>query len=235
MSSTPPAPADPGSPTPVASDLPPPPRRNDWLPSRRGLVLIALALVVGLVLFAVVWRQQSRHDFYTVEPVARPADDRAFDPLPAPRPADRERAASGLGERDADDRDRDRDRDRDPDERTAEVERAPQPIAPPPPAAPPAPTPPPAATDAPVPVHMPPPRYPRRALQRGIEGTVLVRADVGPDGVPTSVGIVRTSRSRDLDRAALDAVERWRFRPAMANGRPTVGSVVVPIEFSTRR
>ena len=66
-------------------------------------------------------------------------------------------------------------------------------------------------------------------------GTVLVRVDVGPDGVPTSVGISRSSRSRDLDRAAIEAVQRWRFRPAMADGRPTVGSVVVPIEFEARR
>ena len=87
----------------------------------------------------------------------------------------------------------------------------------------------------PLPGQTPPPDYPRRALRRGIEGTVLVRVDVGPDGVPTSVGISQSSRSRDLDRAAIEAVERWRFRPAMADGRPTVGTVVVPIDFNARR
>ena len=64
---------------------------------------------------------------------------------------------------------------------------------------------------------------------------MLVRVDVGPDGVPTSVGISQSSRSRELDRAAIEAVERWRFRPAMADGRPTVGTVVVPIDFNARR
>ncbi|HEY4555317.1 MAG TPA: energy transducer TonB, partial [Lysobacter sp.] len=76
------------------------------------------------------------------------------------------------------------------------------------------------------------PRYPAQALRRGEQGTVMVRADIGPDGVPTSVSLVAGSGSRHLDRAAQDAVRRWRFTPATVDGRPTVGSVVVPIEFT---
>lgn len=220
---------------PASSDLPPPrSRAHDWMPSRRGLVLTALAFLVGLVLFALVWRSQDG-DFYTVEPVARPSEVREFDPLPAPLPANRDRGASGMGERD-----RERDGSGDPrDDRTADLPPLPtQPVAPPVP--PPAPPPPPApavAIDAPVPIpgQTPAPMYPRRALRRGDEGVVMVRVDVGPDGIPTSVGISRSSRSRDLDRAALEAVRQWRFRPAMADGRPTVGTVVIPIEFTSPR
>ncbi|HEU4813184.1 MAG TPA: energy transducer TonB [Xanthomonadaceae bacterium] len=217
---------------PASSDLPPPSRRHDWLPSRRGLLFTALAFVAGLVLFAVVWRTQSRSDFYTVEPVAGPSAAQEFDPLPTPLPANRDRGASGMGERDRE--------AGDPDERTADepTRRPPEPVAPI--ELPPAPLPPPAPVAAtqppePIPGQTPPPNYPRRALRRGIEGTVLVRVDVGPDGVPTSVGISQSSRSRELDRAAIEAVERWRFRPAMADGQPTVGTVVVPIDFNARR
>ena len=218
---------------PDSSDLPPPRDRHDWLPSRRGLLLAALAFVVGLALFALAWRAQERSDFFTVEPVASPSASREFDPLPAPLPANRDRGASGMGERD---REREDDADRSAD---ARLPPPPEPIAPP--APPPAPLPPPEpveATQAPVPLpgQTPPPNYPRRALRRGIEGVVMVRVDVGPDGVPTSVGISSSSRSRDLDRAAIEAVERWRFRPAIAaDGRPTVGTVVIPIEFDARR
>ena len=58
---------------PDSSDLPPPRDRHDWLPSRRGLLLAALAFVVGLALFALAWRAQERSDFFTVEPVASPS------------------------------------------------------------------------------------------------------------------------------------------------------------------
>ena len=85
---------------PDSSDLPPPRDRHDWLPSRRGLLLAALAFVVGLALFALAWRAQERSDFFTVEPVASPSASREFDPLPAPLPANRDRGASGMGERD---------------------------------------------------------------------------------------------------------------------------------------
>ena len=38
---------------PASSDLPPPPSRaHDWLPSRRGLLLTAIAFLLGLGLIA---------------------------------------------------------------------------------------------------------------------------------------------------------------------------------------
>lgn len=212
---------------PAHYDAPPPGDRFDWLPSRRGLLLVALALVAGLLVFAMVWRNETRSDFYTVEPVARPTSERQFEPLPAPLPANRDRGASGMG----DEREREAER-----ERAAARTPPPPPVevveAPPPPSPPPAP---PVATQSPVPVSAPAPDYPRRALRRGEQGVVLLRVDVSAAGVPTSVGIVRSSRSRDLDRAAVNAVERWRFQPAMADGRPVAGTVEVPIEFTPDR
>jgi protein TonB len=62
-------------------------------------------------------------------------------------------------------------------------------------------------------------------------GTVRVLVTVGADGVPTDVSVESSSQSRDLDRAALDAVRKWRFRPAQRGGQAVAGSVVVPIEF----
>ncbi|MDQ3510555.1 MAG: energy transducer TonB, partial [Pseudomonadota bacterium] len=108
--------------------------------------------------------------------------------------------------------------------------------------APPPPPPPPEASIAqgepaatfqarPIAGRTPAPRYPPQALRRGERGNVLVRVDVGPDGVPVSVSVAQSSGSRLLDSAATDAVLRWRFQPAELNGRPTVGTVLVPIEF----
>lgn len=195
----------------------------DWLPSRRALLWMLLAFVAGLVMFALVLSGSS-DEFYRAGPAAPTANGRDYAALPTPLPAG-ERNASGML--------------RSPADAVADAERPRLVEAPrPPPVAAPAPalTPiaPAMAATRPEPIagRTPAPRYPPQALRRGERGTVVVRADIGPDGVPTSVGIASGSGSRLLDRAALDAVKRWRFRPAQANGQPTVGTVTVPIEFN---
>ncbi len=209
------------------------PRRSSalaaWTPGRRAWVWVVGAFAAGLLLFLLVrpGNEGSRPDDAT-RPTASSPD---YAPLPAPLPAG-ESEASGM--------DDERRRPPEPDERPQLVETAP----PPPPEPPPAPVAP--TTPAGVPLasgtrpeplegRMPPPSYPAQALRRGESGTVVVRAEVGPDGVPTSVTVARSSGSRTLDRAAVDAVNRWQFRPAQLEGRPTVGSVLVPIEFKPQR
>lgn len=56
-----------------------------------------------------------------------------------------------------------------------------------------------------------PPEYPRRAVQLGLEGTVLVRALVEGGGVPRTVRIVTGSGVDSLDAAAVRAVSGWKF------------------------
>ncbi|RZA28024.1 MAG: TonB family protein, partial [Lysobacteraceae bacterium] len=41
-------------------------------------------------------------------------------------------------------------------------------------------------------------------------------------------------RSRDLDRAVISAVRKWRFEPAMQDGKAVAGAVVVPVEFKSQ-
>ncbi|MFA4788634.1 energy transducer TonB, partial [Xanthomonas perforans] len=45
------------------------------------------------------------------------------------------------------------------------------------------------------------------------------------------VTLVQRSGSRDLDRAAMEAVRHWRFHPAQRNGQPVAGSMDIPFEF----
>ncbi|KFA33191.1 energy transducer TonB, partial [Xanthomonas vasicola] len=90
-----------------------------------------------------------------------------------------------------------------------------------------------AGGDRPVPIQgqMPPPRYPSAALRRGDAGDVVVRVDVDAAGNPGGVTLVQRSGSRDLDRAAMEAVRHWRFHPAQRNGQPVAGSTDIPFEF----
>jgi protein TonB len=62
----------------------------------------------------------------------------------------------------------------------------------------------------------------------------VLRVHVGADGVPYAVDVVDSSRSRLLDRAAADAVKRWRFRPAQRDGQAVSGQVQVPISFNAQ-
>lgn len=79
----------------------------------------------------------------------------------------------------------------------------------------------------------PQPNYPARALRSGVEGSISVRIDLDAQGVPTDVQVVSRSgeRSRDLDRAVLEAARAWRFQPAIRNGEPVAAAVVVPVDF----
>ncbi|TMI84527.1 MAG: energy transducer TonB [Bacillati bacterium ANGP1] len=61
----------------------------------------------------------------------------------------------------------------------------------------------------------------------GVEGTVGVRALVLADGTVARVDVSDSSGSAVLDRAAAEAVRRWRFLPATRDG--------VPIDAYVRR
>ncbi|MDH5833661.1 energy transducer TonB [Luteimonas kalidii] len=75
------------------------------------------------------------------------------------------------------------------------------------------------------------PEYPGAAMRAGEEGTVMVEVAVGADGSPTDVSIAQRSGSRELDRAALQAVRGWTFEPAIRDGQAVASTVQVPVDF----
>lgn len=78
----------------------------------------------------------------------------------------------------------------------------------------------------------PAPTYPRDALRDGVEGTVLLKVLVDIDGRPLDVQIEHSSGNRSLDRAAREQVlQRWRFRPAIQDGRAEQAIGLVPVDF----
>ena len=85
-------------------------------------------------------------------------------------------------------------------------------------------------------LHAPPPRYPTQARNRGIEGDVLLLVTIAADGAPEAISVHVSSGHAPLDKAALDQVQRrWRFRPALIDGRPTRTRALVPISFRLMR
>jgi protein TonB len=79
-----------------------------------------------------------------------------------------------------------------------------------------------------------PPAYPRRAVDLGQEGEVVIRALVGVDGESREIRIFRSSGVALLDEAALRAVKRWAFEAAQINGRAIEAWVEVPVRFQLR-
>ncbi|HLM53395.1 MAG TPA: energy transducer TonB [Pseudoxanthomonas sp.] len=79
----------------------------------------------------------------------------------------------------------------------------------------------------------PAPDYPRDAAKIGAQGTVLLMVLVDTDGTPLEVTLHKSSGNRSLDRAAAEQVlKRWRFQPAMREGRAVQAYGVVPIAFT---
>ncbi len=77
----------------------------------------------------------------------------------------------------------------------------------------------------------PAPAYPWLARRNGEEGRVVVRVTVDAAGRAAMTELARSSGHQRLDRAALEALERWRFAPAERGGRPVPGTVEVPVTF----
>lgn len=77
----------------------------------------------------------------------------------------------------------------------------------------------------------PAPAYPASARRMREKGTVLLRVVVATSGLPESVDLERSSGHERLDRAALDAVRKWKFVPARQGDTPIRATVLVPINF----
>jgi protein TonB len=61
--------------------------------------------------------------------------------------------------------------------------------------------------------------YPQRALQRGIEGYVIVEFDVDEAGLVINPRVLFAEPEGYFEAAALKALERYRYKPKLVGGR----------------
>ncbi|MDR2366489.1 MAG: energy transducer TonB [Zoogloeaceae bacterium] len=80
----------------------------------------------------------------------------------------------------------------------------------------------------------PRPEYPTLSRAQGEQGVVYLRVRVSAEGSAHSVTLNKSCGHERLDRAAIEAVRRWRFIPARRAGHPVMGVVIVPIQFNLR-
>lgn len=79
------------------------------------------------------------------------------------------------------------------------------------------------------------PFYPARARLRKIEGGVLAEFIVQADGRVRDVRVISAWPEGEFERAAIQAIERWRFVPGTKEGHPVDTRVRQQVTFALRK
>jgi len=74
------------------------------------------------------------------------------------------------------------------------------------------------------------PEYTDEARNSRIEGAVLLQVEVDEKGIPTEAKVIR-SLDKGLDRKAIESTLKWRFKPALKDGKPVPSTAKVQINF----
>jgi protein TonB len=85
-------------------------------------------------------------------------------------------------------------------------------------------------TEEPRLLHSEEPEYSEEARKARAQGSVLLEIDVDVNGRVANIRVVK-SLGLGLDEKAKEAVLKWRFRPAMAGGRPVTAPAQVRVTF----
>ena len=74
------------------------------------------------------------------------------------------------------------------------------------------------------------PKYARSAMEEGVEGEVILSGVIRSDGAVDHIELIKSLDQR-LDEAAISALSRWKFHPAVKGGVPVDVDVVVRVPF----
>lgn len=80
-------------------------------------------------------------------------------------------------------------------------------------------------------IHATQPVYPRKAMRRGVEGSVRLAFTITPAGKVTDIEVVESQPRGTFDRAAENAVASWTYRPFIENGVPVAKRVTQALDF----
>ena len=74
------------------------------------------------------------------------------------------------------------------------------------------------------------PEFSEEARKAKLQGTVVLVAEVDTEGRVRRMRIVQ-SLGLGLDEKAMEAVNQWKFRPGLKNGKPAVVAAVIEVSF----
>lgn len=87
----------------------------------------------------------------------------------------------------------------------------------------------------PTPVNKLPPIYPSKLLRKGVGGRVLVSCTVDAQGVVVNTSIKESSGHSELDKSAISAVSKWKFKPATKGGKKIKATCIIPFNFKVEK
>jgi protein TonB len=77
------------------------------------------------------------------------------------------------------------------------------------------------------------PPYPTLARRLGMQGKVMLRLTVLPDGAVGRAEVMTSSGRQDLDQAATQWITgHWTYKPAIRDGAPAASQVLAAVQFS---
>jgi periplasmic protein TonB len=79
-------------------------------------------------------------------------------------------------------------------------------------------------------IHREAPVYPELAKKMGIQGRVTIEVSIDAQGKPIQAKVIK-SASEVLNGAAIEAVMKYTFKPAMMSTGPVTAKVYIPIDF----
>jgi periplasmic protein TonB len=74
-------------------------------------------------------------------------------------------------------------------------------------------------------------QYPQASSERQESGTVLLKVLIGEDGKPRAIKVSKSSGYVRLDEAAINAIQKTRFKPPTSDGQPVSGYAQIPLTF----
>jgi periplasmic protein TonB len=84
--------------------------------------------------------------------------------------------------------------------------------------------------EPPVPVRTVAPDYPDEMHRQGISGLVTVRCTIDEHGDVTETVVVKYS-AEVFERPAIEALQKWKFKPATLDGKAISTKALIPVKF----
>lgn len=81
-----------------------------------------------------------------------------------------------------------------------------------------------------MPVRTVAPEYPSDLKKQHVSGLVVVKCTVDVQGNVSGTNVVKSSNEQ-FDQFAMDAVKKWKFKPARQDGTAISVEVTIPIKF----